>query len=128
MLLETDDELTLDDDDLTDDEETTDDTTDFCTLSDRLEAADEVSDTLCCTLSATLFSAFCTRLDCVFPSTFFSTLSATLFADRLALSMLPVAVFSTLDYERRQNLVNFSHLPPSHSPLTNSPTKLWNFW
>jgi hypothetical protein len=58
---------------------------------------DAVSDTLFCTLSCTLFSAFAITLDCTLPSTRCSAHSATLFADLLALSMTPVAVFSTLD-------------------------------
>lgn len=80
-------------DDLTDVDELTDCDKDFCTLSDT----DDVSDTLFWTLSCKLFSDFCTRLDWTLPSALCSTLSATLFADRLADSMTPVAVFSTLD-------------------------------
>lgn len=111
-LLETDllDELTDELDDLMDVDELSDfwtlsDTwtlscfwtlSDFETLSDSLP--DDVSDTLFCALSWTLFSALATKLDCTFPSTRCSTLSATLFADLLALSMKPVAVFSTLDW------------------------------
>lgn len=111
MLLETDllDELTDVLDDLTDVDELTDfwalsDTwtlscfwtlSDFETLSDSLP--DDVSDTLFCALSWTVFSAFATALECTFPSTRCSALSATLFAERLALSMNPVAVFSWLD-------------------------------
>lgn len=101
MLLETDDEETLVLDDFTLELELTDETTDFCTLSltFELNAAedDEVSETLFWKLSWTFFSAFCTKLDCTFPSTFFSTNSATLFCVLLPLSMMPVAVFSTLD-------------------------------
>lgn len=97
MLLEMDDELIFELEDLTDEDEVTELTTDFWTLSDKFAETEDVSDTLFWTLSATLFSAFCTKLDWTFPSTFFSTLSATLFAVLLALSMTPVAVFSTLD-------------------------------
>jgi hypothetical protein len=99
MLLEINelDELTLELDDFTDDDEVTDDTTDFWTDSETLEESDFVAETLFSTLSLTLCSAFATKLDCVFPSTFFSTVSARLFCDLLALSMTPVAVFSTLD-------------------------------
>lgn len=95
MLLDTDllDVLTLELDDFTLEDETTDETTDFETFSETFD----VAETSFLALSCTLCSAFATILDCTFPSTFFSTLSATAFADLLALSMSPVAVFSTLD-------------------------------
>lgn len=102
MLLDTTDDVddTLELDDLT--LELTDWTTDFCTLSltFELNEADEVSETLLWKLSWTLFSAFFDKLDWMLPSTRCSLNSATLFCDLLALSMIPVAVFSTLDWKR----------------------------
>lgn len=61
MLLETDllEALTTELDDLTD--ELTDELTDDLTLSDKFD--EDVSDTLCLTLSDKLFSAFATKLD-----------------------------------------------------------------
>lgn len=146
-LLETDllDELTFVLDDLMDVDELTDFETlsdfwtlscfctdsDFETLSDKLP--DDVSDTLFCTLSWTLFSAFATALDCTFPSTRCSALSATLFADLLALSTKPVAVFSILDYimhlpwKRVKILFNsfFSsaHMKQSEEKIFTSPAR-----
>lgn len=122
MLLDTDllDELIFELDDLTLVEELTDCTTDFWTLSETFD--DDVSETLLWTLSWALFSAFWTKLDWTFPSTFFSTLSATLFCDLLALSMIPVAVFSTLDYDeikkkKQEKIENFRCYWKASSPV-----------
>lgn len=98
MLLATDDELILVLEDLTDEDDWTDWVTELWMFSDKL--VDAVADTLFWTLSEALFSALCTKLDWTFPSTLFSTLSARLFCDLLALSLIPVAVFSTLDYKK----------------------------